>query len=100
MKAWLDGFERYDLDLTGIESPEVGRPYDETSHPKICLHTTEGGSMSGAETAFAKYPPHVCVDWKSNKRRQYLPLDRCSFSLRKSESDDEFVIQVEIVGYS
>jgi hypothetical protein len=96
--AWLDGFAHVDLDRTGIQAPEVGRPYDEQSHPKICLHTTEGGSIEGAERSFAAYPPHVGVEYRRRLRRQYLPLDHCSFSLKGSESDDEFVVQVEIVG--
>jgi hypothetical protein len=100
IQPWLPGFTRVDLDYTGINAPEVGRPYDETSHPKICLHTTEGSSLAGAERAFALYPPHVGVDFERLHRRQYLPLDRCSFSLRGSESDDEFVVQIEIVGFS
>lgn len=100
IQPWLPGFVRVDLDLTGIESPEVGNPYDETSHPKVCWHTTEGTSLSGAETAFAKYPPHVGVHYETRERRQYLPLDKCSFSLKGSESDDEFIIQVEIVGFA
>jgi hypothetical protein len=98
--AWLDAFTRIDLDLTGIEAPEVGRPYDETSRPKICLHTTEGSTIEGAETAFARYPPHIGVEYRRQLRHQYLPLDRCSFSLKGSESDDEFVVQVEIVGFA
>lgn len=97
IQPWLPGFKLVDLDLTGIQAPEVGRAYDETSHPKICLHTTEGGSLDGAERAFAAYPPHIGVDPATGERHQYLPLDRCSFSLRGSESDDEFVVQVEIV---
>lgn len=97
---WLPGFTRVDLDQTGIQSPEVGRPYDEMSHPKICLHTTEGPSLAGAERAFALYPPHIGVDPKTGARHQYLPIDRCSFSLKGSENDDEFVVQVEIVGFA
>ena len=97
---WLPGFLQVDLDLTGTPSPEVGRPYDETSHPKICLHTTEGATLAGAEHAFAAYPPHIGVEFGRRLRHQYLPLDRCSFSLRGNENDDEFVVQVEIVGFA
>jgi len=97
---WLPGFKYVDLDLTGIEAPEVGRAYDETSNPKVCWHTTEGSTLKGAERAFAKYPPHVGVCFETRERNQYLPLDKCSFSLRGSESDDEFVIQVEVVGFA
>jgi hypothetical protein len=98
--AWLPDFAHIDLDLTGVQAPEVGRPYDETSRPKICLHTTEGSSIEGAERAFAAYPPHIGVEFRRRLRHQYLPLDRCSFSLKGSESDDEFVVQVEIVGFA
>jgi hypothetical protein len=100
IKARLDGFTQVDLDSTGIQSPEVGRPYDEQSHPKICLHTTEGSTIEGAETAFARFPPHVAVEFKRRLRHQYLPLDRSSFSLRGDENDDEFVVQIEIVGFA
>lgn len=94
MVTWLDGFTRIGLAVT------AGRPYDEMSHPKICLHTTEGSSIEGAESAFTNYPPHVCVDYRSRRRHQYLPLDTCSYSLKGSESDDEYVVQVEIVGFA
>lgn len=97
---WLPGFVHIDLDLTGIASPEIGRPYDETSHPKICLHTTEGATLAGAERAFAPYPPHIGVEYGRRLRHQYLPLDHCSFSLRGNENDDEFVVQVEIQGFA
>jgi hypothetical protein len=96
----LPGFAQVDLDRTGIQSPEVGRPYDERSHPKICLHTTEGPTIEGAERAFARFPPHVGVEFRRRLRRQYLPIDRSSFSLRGDENDDEFVVQVEIVGFA
>lgn len=100
MESWLDSFERIDLDLTGVNAPEVGHPYDERSHPKILLHTTEGSSLEGAERAFASYPPHVGVEYGRRLKHQYLPLNRCSFALRGAESDDEFIIQVEIVGFA
>lgn len=96
----LDGFTQVDLDSTGIQSPEVGRPYDESSHPKICLHTTEGSTIEGAERTFARVPPHVGVEFRRRLRHQYLPLDRCSFSLRGDENDDEFIVQIEIVGFA
>lgn len=100
INPWPKEFTKVDLDLTGIESPEVGRVYDETSHPKIGWHTTEGKSLAGARSAFAKYPPHIGVCFEDLQREIYLPLDRCSFSFRGNENDDEFVIQVEVAGFA
>lgn len=77
-----------------------GGTYDETGHPKGILHTTEGSSLAGAESAFRSYPPHIGYDPNSRVIHQYVRLDRCSYALKGAESDDEFAIQVEIVGFA
>lgn len=90
---WLPGWTRVDL------GPDGG-PYDETAHPKGCIHTTEGSSLRGAENAYEDYPPHLGYDPINRTRHQYVALNRHSYALRGSESDDEFCIQIEIVGYA
>lgn len=89
----VPGFEYVDL------GPDGG-PYDERAHPKVCWHTTEGLSLAGAEAAFRPYPPHLGYDPRTRQRRQYVSLDRHSYSLRGDENDDEYVVQVELVGYA
>mgnify|MGYP000178987069 CR=1 FL=1 len=91
MAVVLPGFTFTDL------GPDGG-PYDEIKHPKICWHTTEGSSLAGAEAAFKAYPPHLGYDPRTRIKRQYVSLDRHSYALRGGESDDEYVIQIEVVG--
>jgi hypothetical protein len=91
--TWLPGYQRLELGKTG-------GPYDRTDHPKLCWHTTEGGSLAGAESAFAPYPPHLGVDADTGECHQYVALDRCAYSLGNSDAEDSYVIQVEVVGYA
>jgi hypothetical protein len=90
---WLPGLVPVDLGMSGGD-------YDEINHRKLLWHTTEGSSVAGARGAFADYPPHLCYDPWADYGEQYLPLNRHSYSLKSSESDDEACIQVEIVGYA
>ena len=90
---WLPGY-------TVIQLGPSGGPYDRADHPKLCWHTTEGNTLTGAEAAFAPYPPHLGVDPRSGERHQYIDLDRCAYSLGNSDAEDSFVIQVEVVGYA
>lgn len=83
---------------TFVDLGPDGGPYDEITRPKVCWHTTEGTSIAGAEAAFRSYPPHLCYDPRSRERRQYVRLDRHSYALRGGESDDEYVVQIELVG--
>jgi hypothetical protein len=85
---------------THVDLGPDGGPYDEMHHPKGCIHTTEGTSLAGAENAFRSYPPHLGYDPAKREKHQYVSLDRHSYSLRKDESDDEYVIQIEIVGFA
>lgn len=93
MPTWLPGFQRRDL------GPDGGA-FDVRRNPKVLLHTTEGSTLGAAENAYRNYPPHVGVDPDRRIRRQYVRLDRHSYSLAGGESDDEYVIQVEIVGFA
>lgn len=90
---WLPGFTHIDLGWSG-------GTYDETAHPKLCWHTTEGATLAGAERAFRQYPPHIGVDPRTGERHQYVPLNRHSYALAGVECDDEYVIQVEVVGFA
>jgi hypothetical protein len=77
-----------------------GGVFDETGHPKGCVHTTEGTTLGGAEMSFKAYPPHLGYDPIRRIKHQYISLDRCSYAFRLGESDDEHIIQVEVVGFA
>ena len=91
MSIWLSGFEHRDL------GPDGG-PYDRHDNPKLLWHTWEGYSWSSAESAFAKYPPHIAVNPKDRVRRQYVSLDRHAYALAGSDTENSWVIQVEVAG--
>lgn len=93
MALRLPGFEWVDL------GPDGG-PYDDTSKPKLGWHTTEGTSLAGAEPAFKNYPPHLGVDPVRGHKRQYVDLLRHAYAFAGSESDDEYIIQVEVCGFA
>lgn len=93
MADWIPGWTRVDL------GPDGGT-YDETHHPKGCLHTTEGTTLAGAESAYRNYPPHLGYDPVRRIKHQYVRLDRYSYAFRNGETDDEFIVQVEIVGFA
>lgn len=78
----------------------AGGPYDDTRNPKVCWHTTEGSSLAGARAAFAAYPPHLGYDPATRELEQYVPLDRHSYAFFNGEADDEYVIQIEVVGFA
>lgn len=90
---WLPGWVRKDL------GPDGG-PYDDMKTPKGCVHTTEGSGIAGAEAAYKGYPPHLGYDPVRRTKRQYVALNRYSYAFRWAETDDEFIIQVEVVGYA
>jgi hypothetical protein len=93
VKPYLPGWTFVDLGPSG-------GPYDESAHPKGCVHTTEGSSLAGAETAYWDYPPHLGYDPKSRTKHQYVRLDLYSYAFKGSESDDEFIVQIETVGFA
>jgi hypothetical protein len=77
-----------------------GGTYEDTGHRKGCIHTTEGSSLAGAEAAFGDYPPHLGYDPATRVLHQYIRLDRHSLAFKGYQSDDEAIIQVEIVGFA
>lgn len=92
MGIWLPGYERVDLGLSG-------KPFEYTHNPKGLLHSTEGGSLAGAESAMRAYPSHLGYDWRSREKHQYISLDRAAYSAM-DESDNDPIYQVELVGYA
>lgn len=92
--------EPYLPGATFIDLGPDGGPYDEWLHPKGCIHTTEGSSLASAEAVFAPYPPHIGYDPNTRVIHQYVRLDRHSYAFKGAESDDEFILQVEIVGFA
>lgn len=91
--TWIPGYTKIDL------GPDGG-VYDETAHPKGELHTTEGTTLKGAEASYKNYPPHIGYDPITRTRHQYIALNRFSYANKGNESDDEFIIQIEIIGYA
>jgi hypothetical protein len=77
-----------------------GGPYDDTRKPKVCWHMTQGTTLAGARAAFAAYPPHLGYNPASRELEQYVPLDRHSYAFFNSEADNEYIIQIEVVGFS
>lgn len=77
-----------------------GGPYDDMSRPKVGWHMTQGYSLAGARAAFAAYPPHIGYDPVIRQLEQYVSLDRHAYSFYNGEADDEYIIQVEVVGFS
>lgn len=90
--------------VAGFEWREIGQPsggpYDRTNNPKLVWHTWEGHSWAGAEAAFAPYPPHLAVNPRDRRRCQYVDLDRHAYSLAGSDTEDSWVIQIEVAGYA
>jgi hypothetical protein len=90
---WLPGYERHEY--PGL----AGKPYQFTHNPKGCMHTTEGGSIAGAMSAYAPYPPHLIYDWRNRRGVQHVRLDRAAYSAMDG-NDDDYMIQVELVGFA
>lgn len=90
---WLPGYERHEY--PGL----AGKSFQFTHNPKGCLHTTEGGSIAGAMSAYAPYPPHLIYDWRNRRGVQHVRLDRASYSAMDG-NDDDYMIQVELVGFA
>jgi hypothetical protein len=90
---WIPGWQRVDL------GPDGG-PFEDMRHPKGCVHTTEGTTLSGAESAYGRYPPHLGYDPVRRVKHQYVALNRHSYAFRSGETDDEYIIQVEVVGFA
>lgn len=91
-EVWVPEFVKKPLGRRG------GVP-DRLTSPKIMWHTWEGTNWNGAESTFYNYPPHLGVKVFEDVR-QYVPLNLHSYALKGSESDDEFVIQIEVAGFA
>lgn len=95
---WVAGYEHKPMKSGGV--------YDETAHPKLGWHTWESTNWMAAENAFRKYPPHLAVfpPWPGKEasvgKRQYVPLNHHAYAFAGNESDDEYVIQVEVAGFA
>jgi hypothetical protein len=85
---------------TFIDLGPDGGAFDQSNNPKVVVHTTEGSTLAGAEAAFRAYPPHLGYDPVRRLRHQYVSLDRSSYALRNSEAEDDYAIQVEVVGFA
>jgi hypothetical protein len=90
---YLPGYQFKDL------GPDGG-PYDQFDRPKVVVHTTQGSSIAGAESAFSRYPPHLAYDPRNRAKVQYVPLNRHSYALKNAEAEDDYVIQVEVIGFA
>jgi hypothetical protein len=90
---WLPQWRRVNL------GGPTGAPYAHETSIKIVWHRWQGNSWAAAESAFAPYPPH-CAAKIGDHVRQYVPLDEHSYALAGSASEAEFVIQVEVSGFS
>lgn len=93
--SWLPNARRVSLG-----SNVAGGPYDDMRKPKVCWHMTQGSGLAGARAAFAPYPPHIGYNPATRELEQYVPLDRHSYAFFNGEADDEYIIQIEVVGFS
>lgn len=79
-------------------------PWNETTDPKGCLHTTEGSGWPGYDGWTIM--PHATVMPTAGKGvtvRQHLPFNQASFSLRHLDSqptNGDYVFQFELIGTS
>lgn len=86
--------------FTYIDLGPDGGPFDQSTLPKVEWHTTEGSTLAGAESAYRSYPPHLGYDPVRRIKHQYISLDRHSYASRNSEAEDDYVIQIELVGFA
>ena len=93
MAIWLPGYTRH------VFPGRTGYPFQYMDKPKLCWHTTEGGSVSGALGAYAPYPPHLIANPWSGEKLQHISLDLAAYSAMDN-NDDDHIIQVEIVGFA
>ena len=94
----LAGYEH--LPRTGVGSFTGG------GH-KLCLHTTEGGSVSGAITALDKHKSwsHFLLSFEEKRKIQFIEVNQAAKSLSNNTADGyqtnkANVVQVEICGFA
>lgn len=76
--------------------------------PRAVHHTTEGGSVSGAEATYAKTKaaPHFTIDYVADVVHQHLPVDVAATALKnldggvQTNRQGDVCIQIEWVGYA
>ena len=93
MGIWLPGYSRH------VFPGRTGFPFAFTGAPKLCWHTTEGGSVAGALGAYAPYPPHLIVNPLSGEKLQHISLDLAAYSAMDN-NDRQHLIQLEVVGFA
>lgn len=76
-----------------------------TGRPKIILHTTEGSSVAGAESAYRsrRSAPHFTLSPRT--LHQHIPLNRSAYSLEHPSGTSEtnragLVTQIELQGFA
>lgn len=97
---WLDRVERVGGNNAGSMNGDGSR--------KLLLHTTEGGSIAGALSAYHANNswPHLTVDCRKRRAVQHLPLDVAARSLKnlaggeETNRDGAILVQIEIVGFA
>ena len=73
---------------------------------RFVVHTTEGGTIAGAEQTFAvrRMWPHFCADPTTRTLRQYVPLSRAGRTLKNlaggAETNRLACVQIELVGFA
>lgn len=99
MTTWLPGAQR-------VPATHDGGSYD-TSFPwRIVLHSTEGGSVAGAEAAYRASSswPHLTVDCARHQIVQHYPLEVAARALMHPsgtpQTNGARAIQIEIIGFA
>ena len=101
-QVWLPEGNHYGLNIRHQPRPDAG-PFV-PSTPKLCWHTTEGTSLSGAlSTLIGNHDePHFVVSVDALQVVQLIALDRASKSLmhppNTPETNRAHCVQVEICG--
>jgi hypothetical protein len=95
--GFMDGVERVILEDAG---PHV------TGRPKLCWHSTEGGSIEGAIGAYRakRSAPHFTIDPTRDRIVQHISVFRAGRALEHRagfpETNRARTVQVEIVGFA
>lgn len=98
MSGWLPGVERIPGNDSGSWAP------DDENAPKVVWHTTEGGTIGGAVSAYKANNswPHLTADPVRKRIVQHIPLDRPARALRNTSAPGQTnregrVAQIEVV---
>jgi hypothetical protein len=83
-----------------------GGTYVPAARMHLLLHTTEGGTIAGAEGAYRArgVPPHLTISYEERRVVQHVPFTRSAMALANLpggvETNRQGVIQVELVGFA